>query len=99
MTLETRNSPLLPNGLLTHVSLTSRKSPLLAKGSLTHVFLATDKEQNNRGTIRHGDLYSVRPEVIRVSSDLIGRVSRVEAGSNNSTVTLRVVGGDEMGIL
>jgi hypothetical protein len=30
---------------------------------------------------------------------LIDRVTRVEAGSNTSTVTLRVVGGDEKGSL
>jgi hypothetical protein len=42
----------------------SRNSPLLAKDSLIDVSAATDKKQNNRGTVRHGDLYSVRPEVI-----------------------------------
>jgi hypothetical protein len=40
-----------------------------------------------------GDLYSVRPEVIK------GGHTRVEAGSNTSTITLRVVGGDEKGSL
>jgi hypothetical protein len=36
-------------------------------------------KQNNRGTVRHGDLYSVRPEVIKEFSSVL------------STVALRVV--------
>jgi hypothetical protein len=65
MTPESRNSPLLDNGSLTHVSVTSRNIPLLYNGWLKHVSAATDKKQNNRETVRHGDLYSVRPEVIK----------------------------------
>jgi hypothetical protein len=57
------------------------------------------------GTVRDGYLYSVRPEVIKGDALLI-RIhegewvissSRVEAGSNTSTVAQRVVEGDEKG--
>jgi hypothetical protein len=34
-----------------------------------------------------------------VRSDVLGRCSRVEAGSNTSTATLRVAGGNEKGSL
>jgi hypothetical protein len=47
----------------------------------------------NRRNARSGDLYSVQPEVIKVGNVI------EEAGSYTSTVTLRVVGGDEMGSL
>jgi hypothetical protein len=47
--------------------------------------------KNCNGTLGGGDLYSGRVEVIK------GSALRVEAGSNTSTVTLRVVGGDEKG--
>jgi hypothetical protein len=46
--------------------------------------------QQNRGSVQYGDFYSGRVEVIKGS---------VEAGSNTSTVILRVVGGDEKGSL
>jgi hypothetical protein len=51
---------------------------------------------SNRGqlTVRHGDLYT---GCVEVSEE--GGQSRVEAGSNASTVTLRVVGGDKKGSL
>jgi hypothetical protein len=47
-------------------------------------------EQNNE-TFRVGVFYRGRVAVIK-DSDI---QNRVEAGSNTSTVTLRVVGGDE----
>jgi hypothetical protein len=57
--------------------------------------------QQNKGTVRHGDFYSGRVEVIKgigyVNSS--SSPTRVEARSNTSTVTLRVVGGDEKGSL
>jgi hypothetical protein len=60
-----------------------------------------DNKRNNRGqlTVRYGDLYSGRVEVIKGSWFVIPSHFRVEAGSNTSTVTLRVVGGDEKGSL
>jgi hypothetical protein len=56
----------LANGLLTHVSVTSRNNPLFGNGSVrTFPWQRINTEkQNNIGTVRHGDLYSVRPEVI-----------------------------------
>jgi hypothetical protein len=42
---------------------------------------------------------SVRPDVINRNPDRVVDHSRVEAGSNTSTVALRVVGGDEKGSL
>jgi hypothetical protein len=54
--------------------------------------------QQNKGTVRHGDFYAGRMRVIKVV-DSCSTVTRVEAGSNTSTVTLRVVGGDEKGSL
>jgi hypothetical protein len=61
--------------------------------------------QKNRGTVRHDDFYPGRVAVIKgsafVNSGVEGggvKFTRVEAGSNTSTVTLRVVGGDEMGV-
>jgi hypothetical protein len=65
--------------------------------------------QQNRGTVRHGEFYFSRLAVIK-GSDPASRKrgaesrveqsrTRVEAGSNTSTVTLRVVGGDEKGNL
>jgi hypothetical protein len=44
-----------------------------------------------------GDLHSVLPEVIKVGHVIDS--ARVKAGSNTSTVTLRVVGGNEKGNL
>jgi hypothetical protein len=51
------------------------------------------------GTLKLGVLYSVRVEVIKGQCIRSQSVSRVEAGSNTSTVTLREVGGDEKGSL
>jgi hypothetical protein len=48
-----------------------------------------------RGTVGDGDLYAVIPEVIKGGHVTDSALPRVEAGSNTSTVTLRVVGGDE----
>jgi hypothetical protein len=68
LTPESRNSPLLANGSLTHVSaITSRNNPLLGNGSVStfpQQKLNTEK-RNNRGTVRHGVTYSVRPKVIK----------------------------------
>jgi hypothetical protein len=46
-------------------------------------------------TLELGVLYSVRVKVMM--EDSLIRQSRMEARSNTSTVTLRVVGGDEKG--
>jgi hypothetical protein len=42
---------------------------------------------------------SVSCRAKQVKQSLVPRVTRVEAGSNTSTVTLQVVGGDEKGSL
>jgi hypothetical protein len=69
-----------------------QRRPLLDNGSLGSS-ASTDGHENNR-TVGDGDLYSVRPEVIK------GQViDCVEAGSSTSTVTLRVVQGDGKGSL
>jgi hypothetical protein len=53
------------------------------------------EEQN--GNLRGGDLYQVLRRFIKGSAFREFEITRVEAGSNTSTVTLRVVGGDEKG--
>jgi hypothetical protein len=62
-------------------------------------FRSNGKAHNNRVTVEGGDLYLVLPEVIREGHVWTPSQSRVEAGSNTSTVALRVVGGDEKGSL
>jgi hypothetical protein len=51
------------------------------------------------GNLGLGDFYSGRVKVITCSALVNSRISCVEAGSNTSTVTLRVVRGDEKGSL
>jgi hypothetical protein len=55
--------------------------------------------KNRNGNLGGGDLYSGRVAVIKGSSFVNSDLPRVEAGSNTSTVTLRVVGGDKKGSL
>lgn len=43
----------------------SRIIPLLANGSLRYLSAATNKRENNGGNVRHGDLYSILPEVVK----------------------------------
>jgi hypothetical protein len=82
---------LLDNGLLKHVSRQRTRLEKSKRCPETETrFVATDETQNNRGTATHGDFYEGRVTVIKGS---------VETGSNTSTVTLRVVGGDEKGSL
>jgi hypothetical protein len=54
-----------------------------------------DETQNNGGqlTVLLGVLYSFRMKLVQ------SEIPRVEAGSKTSTVTLRVVGGDDNGSL
>jgi hypothetical protein len=54
-----------------------------------------------RGSIpRQTDWLTVSRNVTQTQTQTqLGRLSRVEAGSNTSTVTLRVVGGEEKGSL
>jgi hypothetical protein len=71
----------------------SRNSPSLYNGSLKHVFVATN---------RHALIDELLGVVISIwfaPSYKRGtrNCPRVEAGSNTSTVTLRVVGGDAKG--
>jgi hypothetical protein len=66
MTPESRNSPLVANGHLTHISVTiSRNNPLLGNGSKGTFLSNGQNTKNNRGNVRHGDLHSVRAEVIK----------------------------------
>jgi hypothetical protein len=51
---------------------------------------------NVRNLYRAGSLRAVVEEISKYKLDLVG--TRVEAGSNTSTVNLRVVRGDEMGL-
>jgi hypothetical protein len=62
----------------------SNRRPIFARVS-SHGIVLTESFSSNE-SVRHN---------VNVAADL----SRVEAGSNNSTVTLRVVGGDEKGSL
>jgi hypothetical protein len=59
--------------------------------------------KSSNGTLGGGDLYSVLWLTVGLNIRLETlpkvRETRVEAGSNTSTVTLRVVGGDEKGSL
>jgi hypothetical protein len=55
--------------------------------------------KDGSGTLGGGDLYSGCVAVIKGSSFVHSRDPHVEVGSNTSTVTLRVVGGDEKGSL
>jgi hypothetical protein len=69
MTLESRNSPLLASGSLAHVFVTSRNYTLLGNGSAsTPPWQRISTENRITGYVRHGDLYSVRPEVIKECS-------------------------------
>jgi hypothetical protein len=73
MTPESRNSPLLDNGSLKHVSVTTNRHAIMHEllGMVISIWFAPSYK---RGTC-------------------------VKEGSNTSTVTLRVVGGDENGSL
>jgi hypothetical protein len=52
--------------------------------------------RNNRGNLESGVFYAVRADAIPgESKQTQKKLTRVEAGSNTSNVTLRVVGGDE----
>jgi hypothetical protein len=58
--------------------------------------------RNNGSTVGSGILFSMwfAPRLYHaIDSSKQFRINRVEAGSNTSTVTLRVVGGDEKGSL
>jgi hypothetical protein len=65
---------------------------LLGNGSLVPV--ATDNTEQHRNRMRRWSIFETLWSYKRVVIH-----SRVEAGSNTSTVTLRYVGGDEKGIL
>jgi hypothetical protein len=55
--------------------------------------------KNRNGILGGGDFYSGRLEVRKCNAFVNPSTTRVKAGSNTSTVTLRVVGGDEKGSL
>jgi hypothetical protein len=56
--------------------------PLLANGSLTHVSVETDKTQNNRGTVRHGDIFGSSRSYKRVPRDSDPRKTALARASN-----------------
>jgi hypothetical protein len=94
---------LLDTGLLKHVSgTTSWNSPLLSNARQT---LPEDRNNGARQGIIY--YYFTRPRQtgrMTVGHNIIltltvTRRSRVEVGSNTSTVALRIVGGDEKGSL
>jgi hypothetical protein len=96
MTPESRNNPLLDNGSINISEVTPstvERLPLL--GTFPSQRIGTQ----DRRTVRGGHLCSVRPEVVKGGHIIDSSVPRVEAGSNTSTVTMRVVGGDERGSL
>jgi hypothetical protein len=76
------------------MALYRRNNPLLDNGSLKNVSVTT-----NRRTVRNGGLYLVCLEVTKGQLSPVKADCRVEAGSNTSTVDLRVVGGDKKGSL
>jgi hypothetical protein len=55
--------------------------------------------KDSSGSIGVGAFYAGRLTIIRAVEFQAIEMTRVEAGSNTSTVTLRVVGGDEKGSL
>jgi hypothetical protein len=70
------------------------QQPLLSNGSVNkHVSTVTRKDSNNGRYV----VYAVRAEVLQPGP--VSSLTRMEAGSNTSTVTLRVVAGDEKGSL
>jgi hypothetical protein len=71
-------------------------NPLLGNRSVSTFRWQWIKE-NNRETVLDGDLYSGGLEIILVKRAFVRQSSRVKAGSNTSTVALRVVGGDGKG--
>jgi hypothetical protein len=91
-----RNNPLPDNSLLKHVSRQrTRLEELKALPRINTRFRDNGFLKNSNGTFGHGDFYEGRVRVIKDS----GFVNSSEAGSNISTVALRVVGGDEKGSL
>jgi hypothetical protein len=59
----------------------------------------SNDEECNKSTAEGGDLHTVRLEPTSGRKLYYRRHSRVETGSNTSTVALRVVGGDKKGSL
>jgi hypothetical protein len=55
--------------------------------------------RNKGSNVGSGVFYVVRTEAISLHRPMQMFATRVEAGSNTSIVTLRVVGGDEKGSL
>jgi hypothetical protein len=69
-----------------------RNSPLLSNGPLTYLSVATDKKQNNRGTVSHVDLYSVLPEVIKdLVQSLFAREPSLESSAQFKRVSHSVI--------
>jgi hypothetical protein len=82
----------------TRTSKTRASQQLVGQQFGKHNTLAT-VSSGNRWTVRGGDYYSVRLEIPWEKLQSASVQARVEAGSNTSTVTLRVVGDDEKGSL
>jgi hypothetical protein len=63
------------------------------------LFTSNEETYNSRGTVGSDILYSVGLKVTYrgLTDRETGRASRVEVGSNTSTVAQRVIGGDEKG--
>jgi hypothetical protein len=55
----------------------------------------SNREERCNSTVEGGDVYTVRGRVMKGEFARLIHSSRVEAGSNTSTVDLRVVGGDK----
>jgi hypothetical protein len=77
-----------------HETMKQLRGTVLSMRSAVNATLCCDK-----WTARRGVFYGVRPEVISGELKHSQKWTRMEAGSNTSTVTLRVVEGDEKGCL
>jgi hypothetical protein len=93
--------PLLSNGseITCPVQWITVKGSLPGKRFLNTRFRDKGFIKSSKGNLGGGDLYSGRVAVINGSAFRDQIHTRVEAGSNTSTVTLRVVRGDEKGSL
>jgi hypothetical protein len=92
----TRNSPFLGNSSVNMHSRDNTSLSTLVAVGLIRVLVTTDETDDyNRRTVQWGVLFPVRTKLQKGVHSAVQSVSRVEARSNTSTVTLRVVEGDE----
>jgi hypothetical protein len=97
--VESEKRSLLGNGLLKHVLSTTnyRGNGFVTKHICSNNFLK--RQNDSTETFAGGELYSTLSKLWKETWLRPNKWSHVEAGSNNSTVSLRVVGGYEKGSL